>query len=131
MGFLPPEAAHRQLLRIFDMRIRKAAIAGATALAVAFSGASIATAAEAPSDQNTTSSNQTENKGGSSKIGDALDADTNADGRKIFGQDADVSSQPAWAQALYGIGIASAVVTVIGGLVGPALNFIKFGPIKF
>ena len=55
----------------------------------------------------------------------------NADGRKIFGQDADVSSQPAWAQALYGIGIASAVVTVIGGLVGPALNFIKFSPIKF
>ena len=31
------------------MRIRKAAIAGATALAVAFSGASVATAAEAPS----------------------------------------------------------------------------------
>ena len=130
MGFLPPEAAHRQLLRIFDMRIRKAAIAGATALAVAFSGASVATAAETSSDQNT-SSNDPNTNGGSSTAGDWLNADKPADGRDIFGKESDLSSQPAWAQALYGIGIASAVITVIGGLVGPALNFIKFGPIKF
>lgn len=113
------------------MRIRKAAIAGATALAVAFSGASVATAAEAPSDQETTSSNNPETNGGSSTAGDWLNADKEADGREIFGWESNLSSQPEWAQALYGIGIASAVVTVIGGLVGPALNFIKFGPIKF
>lgn len=122
------------------MRIRKAAIAGATALAVAFSGTAVASA-ETEGDQavqvnrqegdTTATSSDKEDKGGSSKIGNDLWADSDADGTKIFGKDTDLSSQPAWAQALYGIGIASAVVTVIGGLVGPALNFIKFGPIKF
>ena len=112
------------------MRIRNAAIAGATALAVAFGGTTVATAAETSSDQNI-SSNDPNTNGGSSTAGDWLDANKDANGRDIFGKEANLSSQPAWAQALYGIGIASAVITVIGGLVGPALNFIKFGPIKF
>ncbi|APT92327.1 hypothetical protein CPHO_04850 [Corynebacterium phocae] len=129
------------------MRIRKAALAGATAIAVTFSGTVAATAQET-TETNTGSSSifpsekraDTDAEGNlinngdkkdstmSSKLGSLLDATKPADGTKIFGDDADVSSQPKWAQALYGVGIASIVITILGGLVGPVLNFIQYGP---
>lgn len=102
------------------MRIRKAALAGATALAVAFSGTSVATAQDAPAKTSL-----------SSQFNEPTQGDVAADGTKLFGQETEVSSQPKWAQILYGVGIASAVVTVLGLLVGPALNFIKYGPVDF
>ena len=131
------------------MRIRNAAIAGATALAVAFSGASVATAAETSSDQNTssTSSDQNtssnangssapeENDGAkdasfSSKINTdlKLEGDQEADGQAIFGSSKDLESQPKWAKVLYGTTIATAIATLIGMVVGPLANFVQFGP---
>ena len=104
------------------MRIRKAALAGVTALAVAFTGTSVATAADAPAPEKASLS---------AKLGKPLEADKPADGREIFGTDDDVSSQPTWAPTLNGVGIAAAVITVLGGLVGPVLNFIKYGPVDF
>ncbi len=111
------------------MRIRKAVIAGATAFAVALSGASIASAEEAGNTAPETNA-----------ASSFLELEKEADGRAIFGSSHSVtkgeetetlSSQPNWAKVLYGIGVASAVITVLGGLVGPVLNFIKFGPVDF
>ncbi|MGV3071638.1 hypothetical protein ACEE90_04235 [Corynebacterium phoceense] len=139
------------------MRIRNAAIAGATALAVAFGGTTVATAAETSSDQNTSSNangssasngadvdengnliNESDKEEGgtlSSKIGASLDAKEKANGRAIFGSSksendgADtLDDQPAWAKALYGTTIATAIATVIGLIVGPLANFVQFGP---
>ena len=127
------------------MRIRNAAIAGATALAVAFGGTTVATAAETSSDQNTSSiangsSALEENDGAekdaakdaslSSKIntGLKLEGDKEADGQKIFGSSKDLSEQPKWAKVLYGTTIATAIATLIGMVVGPLANFVQFGP---
>ncbi|MCQ9336296.1 hypothetical protein NQ011_06305 [Corynebacterium phoceense] len=136
------------------MRIRNAAIAGATALAVAFSGASVATAAETSSDQNTSSTSSDQNtssnangssapeekegaekdaaKGASlsSKINTDLnlEGDKEADGQKIFGSSKDLSEQPKWAKVLYGTTIATAIASLIGMVVGPLANFVQFGP---
>lgn len=130
------------------MRIRNAAIAGATALAVAFGGTTVATAAETSSDQNTSSitngSSTSDNKGDStpdekdaakgaslsSKIntGLELEGDKEADGQKIFGSSKDLSEQPKWAKVLYGTTIATAIATLIGMVVGPLANFVQFGP---
>lgn len=127
------------------MRIRNAAIAGATALAVAFGGTTVATAAETSSDQNTSSitngsSAPEENDGAekdaakdaslSSKIntGLKLEGDQEADGQAIFGSSKDLESQPKWAKVLYGTTIATAIATLIGMVVGPLANFVQFGP---
>lgn len=127
------------------MRIRNAAIAGATALAVAFGGTTVATAAETSSDQNTSSitngsSAPEENDGAekdaakdaslSSKIntGLKLEGDQEADGQAIFGSSKDLSEQPKWAKVLYGTTIATAIATLIGMVVGPLANFVQFGP---
>ncbi|MDO5032483.1 hypothetical protein [Corynebacterium sp.] len=118
------------------MRIRKAAIAGVTALAVAFGGTAVASAAEGSSNASTTatatptpSPDKDTNKkpGGSSALGQALEADKEANAQNIFGQHSSISKEPKWAQALAGIGIASTIITILGGLVGPALNFFKYG----
>ena len=115
------------------MRIRKATIAGVTALAVAFGGTTVATAAEgssndSASNSSTTAGDQqgTQKAGGSSALGKALDADKEANGQNIFGESS-ISGEPKWAQALAGIGIVATIITIAGGLVGPALNYLKFG----
>ena len=121
------------------MRIRNAAIAGATALAVAFGGTTVATAAETSSDQNTSSitngsSAPEENDGAkpsfSSELntGLKLEGDQEADGQAIFGSSKDLESQPKWAKVLYGTTIATAIATLIGMVVGPLANFVQFGP---
>ena len=127
------------------MRIRNAAIAGATALAVAFGGTTVASAEEptAPKQEqssNTGSSALEENDGAekdaakdasfSSKIntGLKLEGDQEADVQAIFGSSKDLESQPKWAKVLYGTTIATAIATLIGMVVGPLANFVQFGP---
>lgn len=116
------------------MRIRKATIAGVTALAVAFGGTTVATAAEGSSNDSATNSSASageqqgnQKAGGSSALGKALEADKEANGQNIFGQNSSLSGEPKWAQALAGIGIVATIITIAGGLVGPALNYLKFG----
>ncbi len=139
------------------MRIRNAAIAGATALAVAFGGTTVASAEEptAPKQEQSSNTGSSASNGAdvdengnlinegdkeeggtlSSKIGASLDAKEKANGRAIFGSSksendgADtLDNQPAWAKALYGTTIATAIATVIGLIVGPLANFVQFGP---
>ncbi|MGV0349868.1 hypothetical protein ACUY2G_02865 [Corynebacterium guaraldiae] len=138
------------------MRIRNAALAGATALAVTFGGSTVAFAQDAaPQDENTSSTTQengssasnenTNSKASlSSKIGDTWfnkgkddNKTTEADGRAIFGSskhehcDADETdqdcTQPTWAKTLYGVGVASAVASVLG-FIGVVYNFFVHGP---
>lgn len=119
------------------MRIRNAAIAGATALAVAFGGTTVATAqAEQPG---FSSSNPAKKDGGtlSSKIGAQLGADEYANGQAIFGssktenngQDT-FAGQPAWAKVLYALTIVGGLGAVVGGVIGPVYNFIVHGPLS-
>lgn len=131
------------------MRIRNAAIAGATALAVAFGGTTVASAedTDAPKQEQSSTANgssTSDNKGDStpdekdaakgaslsSKIntGLKLEGDKEADGQKIFGSSKDLSEQPKWAKVLYGTTIATAIATLIGMVVGPLANFVQFGP---
>ncbi|KXB55955.1 hypothetical protein HMPREF3227_02148 [Corynebacterium sp. CMW7794] len=131
------------------MRIRNAAIAGATALAVAFGGTTVASAEDtaAPKQEQSSTANgssTSDNKGEStpdekdaakgaslsSKIntGLKLEGDKEADGQKIFGSSKDLSEQPKWAKVLYGTTIATAIATLIGMVVGPLANFVQFGP---
>lgn len=131
------------------MRIRNAAIAGATALAVAFGGTTVASAEDtaAPKQEQSSTANSSstsDNKGEStpdekdaakgaslsSKIntGLKLEGDKEADGQKIFGSSKDLSEQPKWAKVLYGTTIATAIATLIGMVVGPLANFVQFGP---
>lgn len=70
------------------MRIRKATIAGATALAVAFGGTTVASAAEGSSNDSTSNSSASageqqgnQKAGGSSALGKALEADKEANAR--------------------------------------------------
>ncbi|MGV3154720.1 hypothetical protein ACEE62_09010 [Corynebacterium sp. 32222D000BW] len=128
------------------MRIRKAAIAGATAVAVAFSGTSIATAEtvnqgdhdvvkEDNTNLTTDGAEQDETKPDytpslSSKIntGLNLEGEEAADGVSIFGSSKDFANVPNWAKALYGLLIAGGIGSVLGMIVGPLDNFIKYGP---
>ncbi|MCQ9341857.1 hypothetical protein NQ023_01320 [Corynebacterium phoceense] len=135
------------------MRIRNAAIAGATALAVAFGGTTVASAEDtaAPKQEQSSTANDTssstEKEGAekdaakdaslSSKIntGLKLEGDKEADGRAIFGSSKSedngaetLESQPKWAKVLYGTTIATAIATLIGMVVGPLANFVQFGP---
>ena len=123
------------------MRIRNAAIAGATALAVAFGGTTVASAEDtaAPKQEQSSTANDTSSSTEkdaakdaslSSKIntGLKLEGDKEADGQKIFGSSKDLSEQPKWAKVLYGTTIATAIATLIGMVVGPLANFVQFGP---
>ncbi|WP_296130754.1 hypothetical protein ACKFRM_07810 [Corynebacterium sp. YSMAA1_1_D6] len=122
------------------MRIRNAAVAGATALALTFGGSTVAfaqdTAPTAVEDQNLPKTA----KGGvadttpedykpslSSKIGNKLEGDKEANGADIFGSTKDLKGQPKWAKTAYGVGVASAVASVIG-LIGVVYNFFVHGP---
>ncbi|WP_165164082.1 hypothetical protein [Corynebacterium qintianiae] len=133
---------------------RKAALAGATAAAIAFGTTAVATAhTETATPAATTTATPTkvverpgtEATGGSStKLGHDLEAWTvdgdgnvvanGADGRALFGSSDNAQgvpsfeSQPAWAKAFFGVSIFAAVSALIGLVVGPAYNFVVFGP---
>ena len=128
------------------MRIRNAAIAGATALAVAFGGTTVASAAD-PVNQNGNEiqvlpQNPSKTaKGGdddqtpedytpslSSKVGHKLEADKAANGVAIFGSSKDFSGQPAWAKVFYGATVLAGVGALLGGIIGPVYNFFVHGP---
>ncbi|WP_347305904.1 hypothetical protein [Corynebacterium sp. SA-MJD20WY100] len=137
------------------MRIRNAAIAGATALAVAFGGTTVASAEETATPNQEQSSNANGSSNSADKAGESntadktgedkdaakgaslsskintglnLEGDKEADGQKIFGSSKDLSEQPKWAKVLYGTTIATAIATLIGMVVGPLANFVQFGP---
>lgn len=138
------------------MRIRNAAIAGATALAVAFGGTTVATAAtfdgsnttEAIDDAQTGQPYDQEGGSLSSKVGSWFNIDdkdnigAEANGRAIFGSSKTdynpekkdengnldtFEKQPTWAKTFYGLGIASAAASV-AGLIGIVYNFFVHGP---
>lgn len=128
------------------MRIRNAAIAGATALAVAFGGTTVASAQETVTqdDHNVTVEQQNPSKtakGGdddqtpedykpslSSKIGHKLEGDQAANGVGIFGSSKDFSGQPAWAKVFYGATVVAGLGALLGGIIGPVYNFFVHGP---
>ncbi|MDK8669528.1 MULTISPECIES: hypothetical protein [Corynebacterium] len=122
------------------MRIRNAAIAGATALAVAFGGTTVAVAAEGSSDaaQTAPATNEGSSQQGSSSEGQSfpnkvdqdleLEGEKEADGTKIFGSSKDFSEQPVWAKVLYSLTILGGIGAVLGGVIGPVFNFINHGP---
>ncbi|MCT1428688.1 hypothetical protein [Corynebacterium sp. p3-SID1241] len=128
------------------MRIRNAAIAGATALAVAFGGTTVASADETV-DQNgdnvtveqanpsKTGNGQAEDQTPedytpslSSKIGNKLEGDQAANGVGIFGSSKDFSGQPAWAKVFYGATVVAGIGALLGGIIGPVYNFFVHGP---
>ncbi|MGO2115036.1 MAG: hypothetical protein ACTH3N_08845 [Corynebacterium casei] len=134
------------------MRIRNAAIAGATAIAVAFGGTTIATAAEAPADQDSATSaegsaeglsssedaSEENSEGGaslSSKIGDSGlvnkgddgNKNTEFNGRDVFGSSKDQDNIPSWAQSFYALTIVASIGSLIGLVVGPVANYFQFG----
>ncbi len=123
------------------MRIRNAALAGATAIAVAFGGTTVASAQETINQgdhtvevedaQSTTAGNDNADVEGSnmsSRIGDKFEKEKPAQGPAIFGSSKDLGSQPKWAQAFYGLTITAGVAALIGGIIGPVYNFIMHGP---
>ena len=123
------------------MRIRNAAIAGATALAVAFAGTTVAVAAEGPSSAETTqttTANEGSSQQASSNEGQSfpnkvdqdlqLEGEKPADGTKLFGSSKDFSEQPVWAKVLYSLTILGGIGAVLGGVIGPVYNFINHGP---
>ncbi|MEY8577507.1 hypothetical protein AALI21_04245 [Corynebacteriaceae bacterium 6-324] len=133
------------------MRIRNAAIAGATAIAVAFGGTTIASAQQndeenVSSDVENTSSelssdedaaSEEEGNGGSlsSRIGDSElvdkgegdDKNTQFNGRDVFGSSKDHDNIPSWAQSFYALTIVASIGSLIGLVVGPAANYFQFG----
>lgn len=126
------------------MRIRNAAIAVATALAVAFGGTTVASAQEpvTQDDHNVTVEQQNPSKtakGGdddngksdgslSSKLGHKLEGDKAANGVGIFGSSKDFSDQPAWAKVFYGATVVAGIGALLGGIIGPVYNFFVHGP---
>lgn len=126
------------------MRIRNAAIAGATALAVAFGGTTVASAdvnqngntvPVEQADPSKTGAGQKEDQTPedytpslSSKIGNKLEGDQAANGVGIFGSSKDFSGQPAWAKVFYGATVLAGVGALLGGIIGPVYNFFVHGP---
>ena len=126
------------------MRIRNAAIAGATALAVAFGGTTVASAADPVQqrDHSVTVEDQNPSKtaqggkddngktGGSlsSDLGKKLEGDKAANGVAIFGSSKDFSGQPAWAKVFYGVTVFAGLGALLGTIIGPVYNFFVHGP---
>lgn len=141
------------------MRIRNAAVAGATALAVAFAGVANAEAPKtidtpkvanidtpgndfyiAPENRINTEKNPAASKDKlkvkegesnlSSKIGDGLEKNKYASGNNIFGDKQD-PELPGWAKLFYASGILGAVGTVIGTIIAAVNYGLHEGLIKF
>lgn len=133
------------------MRIRNAAIAGATAIAVAFGGTTIASA---QTDENTESSQSSENTNEettnedakssgssdsdaslSSQIGDSDLVDKGEDDNKntefagtdVFGSSKNFDEVPSWAQGFYALTIVASLGSLVGLVVGPVANYFQFG----
>ena len=131
---------------------RKAALAGATAVAVAFGSTAVATAAtegtEAPEAPAYTAPvrpvEDKDSKDGvepasSNKIVQSewlqfRDEDGNlrgTDGRAIFGEKDNWDAQPRYAKLAYGATIFTAVSALVGLIVGPLYNFFVHGEFNF
>lgn len=137
---------------------RKAALAGATAVAVAFGSTAVAIAEPAPTgEENKAVDNYTApirerdaakdavvdadgkvQGTGSSNIArsfGAVDEDGNlkgADGQALFGKEKpNFGKQPGWAKAGYVLTIFAAVSAAVGLIVGPLYNFVVHGPVNF
>ena len=132
---------------------RKAALAGATAVAVAFGSTAVATA-ETTEDTTAADSTYTapvrpvEDKDGKDGVEPASshkitnsewlefrDQDGNlrgTDGEEIFGSKKDnFGEQPRYARLAYGATIFTAVSAVVGLIVGPLYNFFVHGEFNF
>lgn len=134
------------------MRIRNAAIAGATAIAVAFGGTTVATAAETPAEPDTAASaegsseglssedsasedNASEDASLSSRIadsglvdkGEGNDKNTQFKGEDVFGSSKNFDEVPSWAKSFYALTIVASIGSLIGLVVGPAANYFQFG----
>ncbi|HCJ68226.1 MAG TPA: hypothetical protein DHV38_02130 [Corynebacterium casei] len=137
------------------MRIRNAAIAGATAIAVAFGGTTIASAqdeegsaqaqssqsSEETTEENTEDAQSSEGLSSegdaslSSKIGDSELVDNGEDdnkntefaGKDVFGSSKNFENVPSWAKGFYALTIVASIGSLIGLVVGPAANYIQFG----
>lgn len=131
---------------------RKAALAGATAVAVAFGSTAVATA---ETTEDTTAAENTyvapsrpvEDKdgkdgvkpGSSHKITNSewlqfRDEDGNlrgTDGEAIFGKKDNFDAQPRYAKLGYGATIFTAVSALVGLIVGPLYNFFVHGEFNF
>lgn len=110
--------------------IRRAAVAGAAALALTVSGMSVASAEE---DVQTPA---TGNASLSSQIGEGLDASENADRKAFFPGSAGleegeeipkIEDQPAWSKVLFAGTIIGTIGSILGLVVGPIVNFINHG----
>lgn len=128
---------------------RKAALAGATAVAVAFGSTAVATAEETTEQTSTVEvptrqidadvDANDQDPGLSSKIADwdflqFKDEDGNlkgVDGRALFGKKDGFSDQPIYAQVAYGATVFTAVSAIVGLIVGPLYNFIVHGDFQF
>ncbi|WP_301925061.1 hypothetical protein [Corynebacterium glaucum] len=132
--------------------LRKAAFAGATAVAVAFGSTSVALAEDAAASSNdiTVSSSSTETEKDaangtqkptegegslSSRIGNSIESDQTAYGPAIFGsskgeaagESETFEQQPVWAKILYGLSIFASVAAAFGLIVAPLYNFVVHG----
>ena len=132
---------------------RKAALAGATAVAVAFGSTAVATAAtegteapEAPAytapvrpvedkDSKDGVEPASSNKIVQSEWLEFRDKDGNlrgTDGEQIFGSQKDnFGEQPRYARLAYGATIFTAVSAVVGLIVGPLYNYFVHGDFQF
>ncbi len=128
---------------------RKAALAGATAVAVAFGSTAVATAENKAGEATPTytapvrkidpavDSNPSNQDKSSTKVGGSIGAYKDgelkgADGRELFGKEKDNwKGQPGWAKAGYILTIFTAVSAAVGLIVGPLYNFIVHGPVNF
>ena len=131
---------------------RKAALAGATAVAVAFGSTAVATAETAGTDAPeapayTAPVREVEDKdgkdgvkpGSSHKITNSewlqfRDKDGNlrgTDGEAIFGKKDNFDAQPRYAKLGYGATIFTAVSALVGLIVGPLYNFFVHGEFNF
>ena len=131
---------------------RKAALAGATAVAVAFGSTAVATA-ETTEDTTAADSTYTapvrpvEDKDGKDGVEPASshkitnsewlefrDQDGNlrgTDGEAIFGKKDNFDAQPRYAKLGYGATIFTAVSAVVGLIVGPLYNYFVHGDFQF
>lgn len=131
------------------MRIRNAAVAGATALAIAFSGVASAETTDTPKVPNIENPQsefyhekenlvngdreiklQGEGNKTSSDLGDKLGKTTYVDGREIFGSSKNDEMAP-WAKLFYASGILGAIGTVIGTIIAAVNYGLHEGLIKF
>ena len=104
---------------------RNAAIAGATAVALTFGGASVATAAE------DTTTSTSEGRSWQTAVGGSLGndhGDSKVVGENLWGKTRNPEKNPEVAETLRGLSIALGVFAGLTFLIAPAYNFIKFGP---